>query len=146
MTCYIYLIHEREFKNQNLNIYRIGRSNKLLKFNQYPKGSTILIQQYCYDKLIETKLIADFSIKYCHRKDIGNKYFQGDFANMIKDISNKIDYSNKSTPCLTPSQTCDGPSSYFANMDKSKNVISIKDYIFNKSDNEIREYRERLFF
>ena len=89
----IYLLQEREFINSNKNIYKIGRTKQanIQRFNQYPKGSKLLLHIICDDcDILETELIRDFKNKYIHRKDIGNEYFEGDYKEMIKDIYNKI--------------------------------------------------------
>ena len=89
----IYLLQEREFINSNENIYKIGRTKQanIQRFNQYPKGSKLLLHIVCDDcDILETELIRDFKNKYIHRKDIGNEYFEGDYKEMIKDIYNKI--------------------------------------------------------
>ncbi len=89
MTHYIYLIHLREFIKTNENIYKIGKTkqenNK--RFNQYPKGSKILIYIICDNcDALEKDIIKIFKNKYNHRKDIGTEYFEGNFEDMIKDI------------------------------------------------------------
>ncbi len=93
MSNYIYLLQEREFITTNQKVYKPGKTKQenLQRFNQYPKGSKLLLQQACDDcDILETELIRDFKNKYTHRKDIGNEYFEGDYNNMIKDINNKI--------------------------------------------------------
>jgi len=89
----IYLLQEREFINSNQNIYKIGRTKQenTQRFNQYPKGSKLLLHIVCDDcDILESELIRDFKNKYIYRKDIGNEYFEGDYKEMIKDIYNKI--------------------------------------------------------
>jgi hypothetical protein len=89
----IYLLQEREFINSNQNIYKIGRTKQenIQRFNQYPKGSKLLLHIVCDDcDILESELIRDFKNKYIYRKDIGNEYFEGDYKEMIKDIYNKI--------------------------------------------------------
>ena len=96
----IYLLQEREFINSNENIYKIGRTKQanIQRFNQYPKGSKLLLHIVCDDcDILETELIRDFKNKYIHRKDIGNEYFEGDYKEMIKDIYNKIPNLNVET-------------------------------------------------
>ena len=47
----IYLLQEREFINSNENIYKIGRTKQanIQRFNQYPKGSKLLLHIVCDD-------------------------------------------------------------------------------------------------
>jgi len=93
MSHYIYLLREREFIKCNENVYKIGKTKKehLKRFNQYPKGSELLVQIRCIDSSIsEQRLLNIFRKKYISRKDIGNKYFEGNVVDMIKDITNNI--------------------------------------------------------
>lgn len=48
---YIYLLIVREFKNSKKNVYKIGRTKQEnhKRFNQYPKGSSLLLQIICND-------------------------------------------------------------------------------------------------
>jgi hypothetical protein len=43
---YVYLLQTREFINSNQSIYKVGRTKKehLKRFEQYPKGSLLLLQ------------------------------------------------------------------------------------------------------
>ena len=86
---YVYLVQEREFIKTNEKIYKIGRTKKenLTRFNQYPKGSALLLQLTCKDCVkLETELIKCFIGKYKQCTDIGNEYFEGDYEDMIEDI------------------------------------------------------------
>jgi hypothetical protein len=86
---YIYLIQEREFINSKKNIYKIGKTKQSnnKRFQQYPKGSILLLQLICEDcTAIENKLINLFKTKYTQCKDIGTEYFEGDKADMINTI------------------------------------------------------------
>jgi hypothetical protein len=79
---YIYLIHVREFLNQNLNVYKFGKAKDLYKrFNQYPKGSRLIfahevndyheVEKHLLKLLRNTKEIQ-------FRNDIGSEYFEGE--------------------------------------------------------------------
>ena len=86
ITNYIYLLQEREFIKTNEYIYKIGRTKKenTHRFNQYPKGSILLFQMICNNcENIERQIIEQFKIKFNHRKDTGNEYFEGDYKIMI---------------------------------------------------------------
>lgn len=90
---YIYLLIEREFINVHEPVYKLGRTtqehNK--RMCQYPKSSILIFQMLCHDCVkIEADLIRQFKIKYKHRPDIGNEYFQGHCELMIKDIYEKV--------------------------------------------------------
>ena len=90
---YIYLLIEREFLKTNEKIYKIGKTRQLnfKRFKQYPKGSMLLYQTWCDNcDTKERELLTHFRSKYKHRKDVGAEYFEGDYNNMIKDISGII--------------------------------------------------------
>lgn len=109
---YIYLLIEREFISLKKPIYKLGRTeqehNK--RMCAYPKGSSLLFQMLCNNSVkIEADLIRQFKIKYKHRDDIGNEYFEGDVTLMIKDIYEKvfnsfkqIKFFNNNTSISTP--------------------------------------------
>lgn len=90
---YIYLLQEREFILANMPIYKIGKTSQsnLSKFNNYPKGSKILLVMNCNNcDLCESQIIKLFIIKYNQIKSIGYKYFIGDCNKMIDDICDII--------------------------------------------------------
>ena len=103
MTNYscVYLVKEREFTKTNENIIKVGYSNQenLKRFKQYPKDSVLLCQVFTENgKLCESKILDEFKIKFKHRKDIGNEYFEGDYILMrqiINDIVDKVESENK---------------------------------------------------
>lgn len=89
MSEYIYLLQEREFKKSGEKVYKIGRTSKdnLTRFNQYPKGSELIIQVKCMNsREMEKRLIKKFDEKYIKRRDIGNEYYEGEYKKMMKDI------------------------------------------------------------
>lgn len=86
---YIYLLIEREFISLKQPIYKLGRTSQSnnLRLKHYPKGSILLLQMLCDNSIeIENLLIRWFKIKYIHKPDIGNEYFEGDYKKMIQDI------------------------------------------------------------
>lgn len=102
---FIYLIHLREFINQNLPVYKIGRTYQLngKRFNSYPKDSIVLLHLKCNDSIRQEKaLINIFKDQFIHRKDIGNEYFEGNPAFMIDLIFNLL--KNQDNPHLPPPQ------------------------------------------
>jgi len=49
---YIYIIHEREFMVQCKSVYKIGRTDNIIRrFSQYPKGSRLLFTYYVNDMI-----------------------------------------------------------------------------------------------
>ena len=98
---YVYILIEREFIKTNENIYKIGKTKQpnLSRFSQYPNGSMLLYQSICENcDITELKIINLFKKKYIHRKDIGNEYFEGNFKDMIYDISSLINIKNENIP------------------------------------------------
>lgn len=89
---FIYLVCEREFLSNGLDIYKIGMTENILKrMSQYPKGSQLLLALYTNDvKFHERFLIDKFCMDFKARVDIGREYFQGDVACMIQSICNYI--------------------------------------------------------
>ena len=93
LTNYVYLLQEREFIKTNEKIYKIGMTTKPnhTRFNQYPKGSTLLFQIICNDCCsLEKQILSNFKSKFILRKDIGNEYFEGNFTEMIFIISDVV--------------------------------------------------------
>ncbi len=89
MVEYCYIVHVREFVNTNQNIYRIGKTKQknIKRFEQYPKGSCLIIQiEVDNCDIFEQQIIHLFNIKYIKRKNIGTKYYQGNIQNMIYDF------------------------------------------------------------
>jgi hypothetical protein len=91
---YIYLLQTREFINTNKPIYKVGKT-KLInygRFNQYPKGSILLLQSNCYNcDVIEKIIINEFKEKFKQRLEIGLEYFEGDYIKMKQIINLTID-------------------------------------------------------
>ncbi len=94
---YVYLLQEREFIRLDEPVYKIGRTTQvnLIRFNQYPNGSTLLFQTICNDCVsIETKIKTLFKLKYKQMIEYGDEYFEGDFRSMIWDIISCVDINN----------------------------------------------------
>ncbi len=99
-TNYIYLLQEREFIKTKENIYKLGMTQKenLERFNQYPKGSSLLLQIICNNcRDIEKNLIKIFKNTFKQRKDIGSEYFEGNSNEMIDIIYSIIKNENSNT-------------------------------------------------
>ena len=95
---YIYLLQEPRFIQTNESVYKVGKTKQanLTRFNQYPKGSVLLLQTVCSNcDLMEVNIIKLFKTKYIRRKDIGNEYFEGNLNDMTDDIMNCLKGQNK---------------------------------------------------
>jgi hypothetical protein len=55
----IYLIKEREFKNNNTDIFKVGRSNSLnTRIKHYPKDSSLHLLVFCKKcEIVENEII-----------------------------------------------------------------------------------------
>jgi len=73
----IYLIKEREFKNNNTDIYKVGRSFSLnTRIKQYPKNSSLHLIVFCKNcEIIENEIITLLTKKFKIRTDYGAEYF-----------------------------------------------------------------------
>ena len=86
---YVYLLQEREFRNANQNIYKIGKTKtpNLCRFKKYPKDSKLILHAECPNcDEAEKNIIKLFDEKYKNRKDIGREYYEGCKISMYKDI------------------------------------------------------------
>jgi hypothetical protein len=86
---YIYLLQEREFINAKQNIYKVGmtKTENLVRFKQYPKGSVLLFQIICSNcNKMEKDVLKKFKEIFKQRKDIGTEYFEGEYTKMIDII------------------------------------------------------------
>jgi hypothetical protein len=83
----IYMLQTREFVNNNQSIYKIGRTQQplLTRFNQYSKGSLLIIHINVKDSIIsEKEIISVFTKQFTCKKDVGREYFEGDISKMKK--------------------------------------------------------------
>jgi hypothetical protein len=89
------VLREREFLNNGQNIFKIGRTDNIVKrFTQYPKGSK-LYMTYLVDDMFdtETKIKNTLCKHFITRTDIGREYFEGDLTailNMIMTLLSPI--------------------------------------------------------
>lgn len=96
---YIYIIQEREFIKTKEPIYKIGRTKHgyIKRLKNYPKNSVVLCILKVPDSLsYERSLIKEFDKKFIKRTDIGNEYYEGDPAKLIKafcKITSKLNMS-----------------------------------------------------
>jgi len=87
---YIYLLQEREFIKTNENVYKIGKTKQanLSRVSDYPKGSILLYQRICDNcDLYELQILKLFRKVYKQRTDIGSEYFEGEYLDMINNIT-----------------------------------------------------------
>ena len=85
---YIYLLLEPEFIKTKESIFMIKKSTqpKFVKLKG-SKDSVLLMQICCCNYVeFENQIIELFKKKYIQRKDIGIKYFEGDYKEMMGDI------------------------------------------------------------
>ena len=86
---YIYMLREREFVNNNKNVYKIGRSKQkdMKRIRQYSKSSELIIyMQVDNCKKTERILIKEFNKNFKSRTDIGYETFEGDRYKMLDII------------------------------------------------------------
>lgn len=88
----VYLIHTRELRVLQKNIYKFGRSCDVDKeIKKYPKNSEIIFIMNCDNSILcDSELIKIFKNKFIQKLDYGTKYFEGDKYLMIKEICNFI--------------------------------------------------------
>jgi hypothetical protein len=82
---YVYLLREREFKNLNQPIYKIGKSKQIncQRITDYPKNSELVVIVSLKDCNKTENIIIDlFKNEFKQRLDIGNEYFQGNVKKM----------------------------------------------------------------
>ena len=91
---YLYIIKTRESIRMNEDIYKIGCTSDIIRrYKQYPKGSrifyTILNNNY---KNVEKKWIKILNNNkiLINRKDMGKEYYEGDYKELINELSNII--------------------------------------------------------
>ncbi len=98
-----YLLREREFIKTDENIFKIGGTQQEMKarFNQYPKGSELIIYKDVTDCFkCESEIMKVFDLKFKNRRDIGREYYEGNRDEMIKEfviITNKYVLSINNT-------------------------------------------------
>ena len=92
----IYLIHTREIRSLNKNIYKISRGKDLdVRIRQYPKNSKIIFIINCENSLLyKREIIKIFKTKFIQKLEYGTDYFEGDKNEIIKEIYNLIMNTN----------------------------------------------------
>jgi hypothetical protein len=95
-----YIIWIREFYLSNTPIYKIGKTDNIIRrLKQYPKGSQLLFM--CHTKNMhkaENQLKNVFKPLFEHKTDYGSEYFKGDLATMQRLMAeicgNQLDRPN----------------------------------------------------
>ncbi len=102
MSNYIYLLQVKELLGTN--IYKIGRTTQEYnkRFNQYPKGSQLILQMKCMNCInSEKELLKIFQEKFKRKKEYGNEYFEGNYEEMIQIIFSHL-FPKKEIDCDFP--------------------------------------------
>jgi hypothetical protein len=96
MNHYIYIIQLREFINQNLDVYKIGKTqNVQQRKRQYPKNSKLILSIEVDDMHeSENHLKHIFKKRFKQCKDYGTEYFEGNIEDMTKLINEYVDNRN----------------------------------------------------
>lgn len=91
---YLYIIKTRESIRMNEDIYKIGCTSDIIRrYKQYPKGSKIIYTIINNDyKNVEKKWIKILNNNkfLINRKDMGKEYYEGDYKELINELSNII--------------------------------------------------------
>lgn len=89
---YIYLIRSQEHVDQNVNVYKIGRTvvkegnSKISRFDSYGKGSQPLMLIECIDSLYCEKEILNLFRQKFDKYKFGTEYFIGNSKEMKEII------------------------------------------------------------
>ena len=100
MSYYIYLLQLQHFIATNQSIYKLGKNNI--------DDAKTISKTLCNDPdILFDDIIDSFKIKYSHRPDFGEEFFEGNHLSMIKDITDKtiihqnmLDYKSLSLHCF----------------------------------------------
>ena len=92
MSGYIYVIWLREFKNTGESVYKVGRTQDVLRrVSQYPKGSELLFSVRTSNvHTSETELLRMLGDNFVMRQDIGREYFEGDVTRLLTLVWEKM--------------------------------------------------------
>ena len=88
---FIYLIQEKIYIDENIDVYKIGKSTQenTRRVKSYPSGSKLYIQLSCNNcHLMEKNLINIFKTKFKLYR--GREYFLGNLESMMNIIYNEI--------------------------------------------------------
>jgi len=143
MFGFIYLLQTRESYRLNEDVFKIGKTIKtsLERFNQYPKGSRLILHIECFDvDNTEKYLIDQFNKLFTNVSDYGVEYFRGNLCDMKKVIYSNIEI------CVTLDKSLDDYRNKLNYCDKviQKNRSLENEILRMKS--EIENYKERLSY
>ena len=96
-TGHIYMIREREFINSNENIFKIGKSTKIVnRMPAYPKQSKIYMIFYSPYNIhkMEKFIINKCDEMFVCRHDIGREYYECSSESMLRLLCTIIDQMN----------------------------------------------------
>lgn len=82
----IYIVHTRHCLEMGMPVYKIGRSDDVIKRLQqhYPRGSIIVGRALVPNmRNAEMVLLAMCERAFMRRRDFGQKYFEGDLTDLI---------------------------------------------------------------
>jgi hypothetical protein len=93
---FLYIVHTRECRNLNLNIYKIGRTKKCLhRIISYGKQSIFkLVVQVDDYETAGNKVITEFKTLFIHKKFYGTHYFEGNLHKMQVIMMNIVNFVN----------------------------------------------------
>lgn len=86
----IYLVHTREFRTQEMNVYKVGRTSQGIekRLKSYEKGTQVILWEPCKNSvLMEKKIIKHLKNEFIQMKNYGDEYFMGkrkDIEDLIK--------------------------------------------------------------
>jgi hypothetical protein len=108
LSACLYLILEREFLNQPVPVFKIGRSRNFKnRAADYPKGSCILkTTAVNSDSVVQAEkdLISLLKAWCTQRLDIGKEYFQGDYRLIVAAFNNvETKYTSGAPPDILSS-------------------------------------------
>lgn len=130
----LYLIHKAISIAKSEEVYKIGRSDNLLKrVHNYDNGSIVYLMVECPNSVIhEANLIEIFNKKFKNKKYYGNEYFGGNRYKMISVIfdylSNHFNQINYLLESFTISKK----------YDEDDNIIENKDKVIHKVKEKIK--------
>jgi phage/plasmid-associated DNA primase len=92
---YIYCLRKKEFIEDGKNIYKIGRTKRMMyeRLEEYPKGSKILAHNYCKNVIeAESELKKEFikSKKITQKLEYGIEYFEGEIVEIITTMNDVL--------------------------------------------------------
>lgn len=138
---YIYLLQDKQYYGSN--VFKIGmtRRKNLTRFNEYEKGSQLLLQKCCEDCVAMEKIIIGI-FKNMFKLVRGREWFEGDYKYMMSIIETVIQ-NEKTKKIKSNNKKCKKNFLYkkLKILKKTNNIIksNTQTTIIKKSNNEIHE-------